>query len=635
MRMAKPHIWVLIVVSAYTLGQALWYWQTPLGQAPVLDGRENLQIAAQIAEGALPDEPFYRAMLYPALLAFLPAHWMILGIICHIANAVLAMNIARRVWGVAAAPIVTGLLVGLNPVLIHFALDPLDTTLAITLFLGSLAALPFPQKMATNRAARYALSGFLLALAGLARPHFFALLLPICFVFIVAEAFARSKRIHRLAFVAAAALPLCLVGLIQLNASGAFRILPTQGAYNFWKSNNASANGVYLQQSLNFKYEGTHQNPTKMESEILYQRETGQTGTVDELSTYWRRKTLDHILNEPWSWIQLMAFKSYAWLNNVEQYNNKTYAFHKSLSPWLKYNPIGWGALFAMGFLVVRFVKSPPSPMALKTGLALFALYSAGALVYMASARFRIPLAPLLAIAAGGLPLLATQWKEFEGHRKAAIPIVAGLLLLLSFSRLGSVASQATVPQDMMLIADSATRLGRDADAFRWSQAALELNPERHDARRVRLLSYFNLATLGAETSTGKQWSDFATDLPTVDPNDSTLSFVKGVALWNLGQTQAARDIWLQTFERHNWNASTSLAALVYTNSALPTSIQRFPTESLRPNPLLVAALESRTDPSLNAQIGIVPAQQAIGSPQIKTSLERILPPRAEQSANR
>src|SRR5690606_28381119 len=60
---------LMVTVFAYGLWHLAWYWQTPLGQSPVLDERENLDLAAQIARGTLPPEPFYRAMLYPLILA--------------------------------------------------------------------------------------------------------------------------------------------------------------------------------------------------------------------------------------------------------------------------------------------------------------------------------------------------------------------------------------------------------------------------------------------------------------------------------------------------------------------------------------------------------------------------------------
>jgi hypothetical protein len=98
MRSAKPVIWLLILVTAYSLAHLFWYWQTPLGQIPALDGQENLFLADSISDGSLEAEPFYRAILYPAILAAIPIHWMLLGIGCHIVNTILAVKLSRKQW---------------------------------------------------------------------------------------------------------------------------------------------------------------------------------------------------------------------------------------------------------------------------------------------------------------------------------------------------------------------------------------------------------------------------------------------------------------------------------------------------------------------------------------------------------
>ena len=81
-----------------------------LGPRAALDGAENLALAAKIATGTLPRELFYRAMLYPAVLAVplwlrLLAAWFaaalaaILGLLCHFAIALGGREgLAARVW---------------------------------------------------------------------------------------------------------------------------------------------------------------------------------------------------------------------------------------------------------------------------------------------------------------------------------------------------------------------------------------------------------------------------------------------------------------------------------------------------------------------------------------------------------
>jgi len=70
-----------------------------------------------------------------------------------------------------------------------------------------------------------------------------------------------------------------------------------------------------------------------MESDILFQQETGKSGTQIEQSAYWKSKTLNYIAENPFPWLKLMAFKAYAWIHNFEQYNYKTYSFHKQAAP--------------------------------------------------------------------------------------------------------------------------------------------------------------------------------------------------------------------------------------------------------------------------------------------------------------
>jgi len=119
-------------------------------------------------------------MLYPGLLALIPIQWMILGILCHLGNTVLSIKLSSKIWKSGSAPLVTGALVGFNPVLLHFAFDPLDAALAITLFLAG------PYLLAISRAndeisvTKVGAAGLCLDLAALARPPFFAVLLSLC-----------------------------------------------------------------------------------------------------------------------------------------------------------------------------------------------------------------------------------------------------------------------------------------------------------------------------------------------------------------------------------------------------------------------------------------------------------------------
>src|ERR1022692_4452670 len=49
------------IALIYALGHLNWYLGTPLGRVPVLDERENIDLAGAVFGGTLPALPFYRA----------------------------------------------------------------------------------------------------------------------------------------------------------------------------------------------------------------------------------------------------------------------------------------------------------------------------------------------------------------------------------------------------------------------------------------------------------------------------------------------------------------------------------------------------------------------------------------------
>lgn len=228
-RSAKPAFWLLLFAFVYAMGHMLWCWQTPLGQNPTLDGQENLILAEQIASGTLAKEPFYRAMLYPALLDFLPIHWMVLEILCHLANTMLSMALSGHIWKNDYAPLASGALLGFNPVLLHFAFDPLDATLAITLFLSGFYVLAISRDEYQISLTKVVVGGLPITLAALTRPHFFAVLLPLCGLSFAATVFLKRHRTAALALLATCLSALAIYGAIQKAHSGTFAIMPTQG----------------------------------------------------------------------------------------------------------------------------------------------------------------------------------------------------------------------------------------------------------------------------------------------------------------------------------------------------------------------------------------------------------------------
>jgi hypothetical protein len=493
-----------LVALAYALGHLNWYLGTPLGRVPVLDERENMDLAEAIFGGTLPAEPFYRAPGYALLLAgfrlagvsaggLFPAA-LLLGAVLHGVGAGLAASLAWRWFGGRSA-LAAGLLFALDPVLVHNATQAIDSTLSLTLFLAGLDRLA-AAAAAPGRVRAWAAASLLLAAATLVRPNFL-LVWPVVPAFALVLPGERARAgVH-----AAALAGLLLFGAAaawQRSVSGVAGFLPWQGPYNLWAANRPGANGRYYTQRVSLSPELARANPARVESILLYAQETGNPrGTIPAMNAHWRERFLDEVASHPLRWLALEARKAYALLDNWEQYNNKTYAFHKALSPWLRWNPICWGMLLVLGVAGAARLACE-SPRAAAVCAAASAACAASILLFFVSARFRLPLAAVCAVLAGGALGSPGFWRGWSAARRTAL--AAGVLLaaLVTFSSLGGVADRSTYVQDHALLARAAFTVGDDVTALSEAREALKLQPWHPDARAIEAAASAEIARRAA-----------------------------------------------------------------------------------------------------------------------------------------
>src|ERR1043166_1295612 len=362
----RRDMWPLVIPAAvafaYVCLHLTWYRDTPLGQVPVLDEQENLALAEAIVHGALPAEPFYRAPGYALLLAGMraagvPAEGLfqaalIFGCFLHAANAALVAAIARTFFGGGRAALLSGLLYALNPTFVHYSTQALDAVPSLTLFLMGLCWLApnlTPLDVSRRVSWRWAGASVSWAAAAMIRPNylFLWLTLPMLAFWFAAE---RSPRLLGVAATLAGVAVFAAVAGWQWRVSGVAGFLPWQGAYNLWAANRPGAHGRYYVQQHAFTAAAARQNPARAESIYLYQGETGAPAAdIGALNAHWRERFTQQLGQHPIAWMGLMARKTYALLNNWEQYNNKTFAFHRARAPWLRWNPLGWGVVFVLG----------------------------------------------------------------------------------------------------------------------------------------------------------------------------------------------------------------------------------------------------------------------------------------------
>ncbi|HEY4246035.1 MAG TPA: hypothetical protein VGM64_04210 [Lacunisphaera sp.] len=551
---SAPVLLAVLIALLYGGSYLSWYLGTPLGQVPVLDEQENITLATSIYHGTLAAEPFYRSpgyalglacfrwigipasSLFPAALAF--------GVLLHALNAALGAQIAGRLFGRNAA-FFAGLLIALNPVLVYFSTQALDAVPSLTLFLLGLNRLIKPRGVSVASSDWIGASLFWGA-ATIVRPNFLAvwLLLPVLAGIISA---AQNRRRHVCAALAGLIL-FAALGCWQWSVAGTAGFLPWQGAYNLWAANQPGSNGRFYVQKSILPVELARQNPARIESILYYQQATGRTdANIPAMNSYWRGRFVSEVTTHPLAWLHLLSRKAYALCNDWEQYNNKTYAFHRERSPWLRWNPLSWGIFFVLGIAGLAQLAMADRPRALLVTL-IGVVYSLSVLLFYVSDRFRLPLVALNTVLAAGALAAPAFWRNRPRHRQWLLGVGILLAGTLTFSRFDGVDSTATFVQDHALLARAADTVGQDRTAWIEARAALALQPGHPDAMRIAIAAYFNELLNGTARPTDEtQWLEISRHfLAATSSGGSTsdLRIVAALALWRSGEHDAARTFW-------------------------------------------------------------------------------------------
>ncbi|WP_309399928.1 hypothetical protein [Cerasicoccus maritimus] len=620
---------ILLLGFLYAVGYCLWYAGTPMGAHPVLDGKENLQLAWSIADGALPREPMYRAPLYPLMLslgvglglpeALWPDFARLINLSSWLVSLWLVYRLAGALWNHERAQLVAMAIWAFYPVGLFFIGDPLDITLSIALLLAGLdRAVSFIRTAAAQSALA---SGFLLSLAALARPQLWAITLTMPVVLVLMAYFGPratpvepevGKKQPRqpprwtvfLAFVGLA-IPAVLMGAFNQKLSGEFVVMPTQGAFNLWAANKPGSHGKYFAQTIEIYQGDQHRNPARVEALHHYLEDRGADASHSwrDINDYWRERTRQMILEDPLAFIGRLARKGYYLLNQHEQYNNKTYSVHRELSPFLRFNYLGWGILLVAATPLVFWGRK--NPLVLTVLLTAVIAYSGGLILTYVSARFRLPLAPVLAIVAGGWA--TAPWRMLSRKWLVAVGVAMAAASLMAFSSFCAVREPPTEVQDYLLLGYAALDAQLDDEALAWADQALSVDSDRVAARELRIVAMFNLdlATLidtgkrpsGAEL---KQRLDDAQSLANVSPR---VLYIAGVYAWWNADSATAISYWRMLLVRNDSVSQSALTGLVMAGdqtAMVKQALQRLPDNDRSPS--LQVALAYKSGAPLNAQ---------------------------------
>jgi 4-amino-4-deoxy-L-arabinose transferase-like glycosyltransferase len=370
-----------------------------------MDAKYHHEWALEILSGNFwGHEVFFRAPLYPYLLAFLYkisgtsiAFAIFFQQIIGMGTAVLVYLLARQFF-VRGVSLLAGVLAALYWPFVYFEGDLLIVTLIV--FLDVLALILLIKSMRTGRTRMFLTAGLVLGLSALARPNILILLpvVPLAF-----HMFERSGAGHR-----AAASQQWLKGTLLVYVAVVCVILPvvvrnyivgrdivpiaSQGGVNFYIGNNPQSDGrTAIVPGTRWDWWGGYEDAIR-----IAETARGRPLRPSEVSNYYFEQGLAFVFGSPDRSIPLLGRKFGMFWAGGERSNPKSISFfwHRS----------GLGKLPLPGFWLV-------APLGLAGAVLLWrrrrdfwllylfvASYMIGVIAFFVNARFRLPVVPVLIV---------------------------------------------------------------------------------------------------------------------------------------------------------------------------------------------------------------------------------------------
>ena len=431
-RWRTPEAALALILIFSVIVRIFFFFQlaaTDLVTVPMLDSQDYHDWAVQLVSGNPGwGETYWMGPLYPHLLALV---YMVFGVggmaisvlqlLLSVVNIALVFFLTRdfladrtATW---AAPLAAGIF-ALYGAPVFYAGLILMATLVTTLYLliARQALVAWRQNTTTS----WLVLGLLTGLAGLARGNILLLLatLPLLIFKSNIEINLRLKKTT--AFILAGLIMLVPVTVRNLVVADDFVILTSNGGINLLIGQQTAHKGIFgpIVKGSQSQYDASMKIPLE--------QEFGRYLKGSEISRILTRRAMEEFRDNIGAMPLHYLRKMYRFWNGYELPQIFSYDYWHHAMPALRVLFIPFTLLAALGLLGVRFL---PGGQRLIMGLML-GTYFLSLVPFFPTSRYRIPLAPLLAIGAGVFLVYVWQmkWPRQRRWLLAAVVLICALL---------------------------------------------------------------------------------------------------------------------------------------------------------------------------------------------------------------
>jgi len=391
---------------------------TPFFESPIVDAEFHDVWARDIIDKGIGHEgAFFRAPLYPYFLSMI--YYLSNGsyfaarlaqILLGTATSMLTVLLGYALTKKRSVGLISGIGTALYGMLVYFDGELLVETLFIPLLLATFLA--YSKFRRQNKSPLMFIPGVLLGLAAITRPSAL-ILVPIFILDTLHQRHTESNQlnrrrgvIHGIVILAGFCLPILPVTWHNAYQCDDFSLIATSGGLNYYIGNNVESDGLHSH------LPGMGSNWDVRQASMAAYKAEGRTLKSSEISSYYYHLGRQYLLNHTWEATKLTVRKFFAFWNRHEISNNRDLYFFQNetlIMPYLRFLGFWLVAPFGLLGLWVGFKKR----LLPAWFLWITPVYMAGVIVFFVTARFRVPIIPLLFIM--GVTAVVS-WLEERGN---------------------------------------------------------------------------------------------------------------------------------------------------------------------------------------------------------------------------